>query len=90
MAFSRHARADEVENLAAAGVDLIMMEMMRDRDYSVWASKAALATGLPVWIGISVERHGAKLTGFGREDQDLDDVAQALAALERALERALG
>ena len=72
----------KADNLATAGVDLIMMEMMRDRDYSVWASEAALATGLPVWIGISVERHGAKLTGFGREDQDLDDVAQALAALK--------
>jgi len=46
------------------------------------ASEAALATGLPVWIGISVERHGAKLTGFGREDQDFEDVAQALAPLK--------
>ena len=27
-------------------------------------------------IGISVERHGGKLTGFGREDQDFDDVAR--------------
>ena len=72
----------KADNLAAAGVDLIRMEMMRDRDYSVWASEAALATGLPVWIGISVERHGPRLTGFGREDQDLDDVAKALAALK--------
>jgi homocysteine S-methyltransferase len=72
----------KADNLAAAGVDLIMMEMMRDQDYSVWASEAALATGLPVWIGISVERHGKKLTGFGREDQDFDDVARALSALK--------
>lgn len=72
----------KADNLAAAGVDLIMMEMMRDRDYSVWASEAALATGLPVWIGISVERHGKMLTGFGREDQNFDDVARALSALK--------
>lgn len=72
----------KADNLAAAGVDLIMMEMMRDQDYSVWASEAALATGLPVWIGISAERHGNTLTGFGREDQPLDGVARALAALE--------
>jgi methionine synthase I (cobalamin-dependent) len=72
----------KAKNLAAAGVDLIMMEMMRDRDYSVWASEAALATGLPVWIGISVERHGKRLTGFGREDQDFEDVARMLSALK--------
>ena len=72
----------KAENLAAAGVDLIMMEMMRDQDYSVWASEAALATGLPVWIGISVERHGKTLTGFGREDQNFEDVARALSALK--------
>ncbi len=72
----------KAENLAAAGVDLIMMEMMRDQDYSVWATEAALATGLPVWIGISVERHGNQLTGFGREDQPLDGVARALASLK--------
>ena len=72
----------KADNLAAAGVDLIMMEMMRDTDYSVWASEAALATRLPVWIGISVERHGGKLTGFGREDQDFDAVARVLSALK--------
>lgn len=72
----------KAENLAHAGVDLIMMEMMRDQDYSVWASEAALATGRPVWIGISVERHGNKLTGFGREDQPFEDVARVLSALK--------
>lgn len=72
----------KADNLAAAGVDLIMMEMMRDQDYSVWASEAALATRLPVWIGISVERHGNTLTGFGREDQNFEDVARALSALK--------
>ena len=58
-----------------------MTEMMRDIDYSLWATEAALATGLPVWVGISVEkRHDGKLSGFGREDQLLDDVARVLAA----------
>ncbi len=72
----------KADNLADAGVDLIMMEMMRDQDYSVWATQAAQATGLPVWIGISVERHGKRLTGFGREDQSFDDVARVLSALK--------
>ena len=70
----------KVENLAKAGVDLLMMEMMRDVDYSVYATEAAIATGLPVWVGISVERgEGGKLVGFGREDQLFDDVAKRLA-----------
>ncbi|WP_421695548.1 homocysteine S-methyltransferase family protein [Aestuariivirga sp.] len=72
----------KADNFAAAGVDLIMMEMMRDADYSVWATETAQATGLPVWIGISVERHGGKLTGFGREDQDFENVARVLSALK--------
>jgi homocysteine S-methyltransferase len=73
----------KADNLAHAGVDLIMMEMMRDQDYSVWATEAAMATGRPVWIGISVERQkDGKLTGFGREDQPFDGVARVLSALK--------
>lgn len=72
----------KAQNLKVLGVDLIMMEMMRDTDYSLWACEAAMETGLPVWIGISVEKHGELLTGFGREDQNFDDVAKALAALK--------
>ena len=89
MAGSRGARElfrRKVENLKRAGVDLLMMEMMRDVDYSVYATEAAIATGLPVWVGISVERgEGGKLVGFGREDQLLDDVAKRLAATRPAV-----
>ncbi len=70
-------------HLKAQGVDLIMMEMMRDSDLSQWACEAALETGLPVWIGISVERRDdGALVGFGRQDSVLDDFAPRLAALE--------
>jgi homocysteine S-methyltransferase len=76
----------KVENLKQSGVDLLMMEMMRDADYSVYATEAAIATGLPVWVGISVERgEDGKLVGFGREDQLLDDVAKRLAATRPAV-----
>ncbi len=76
----------KADNLAAAHVDLIMMEMMRDTDYSLWATEAAIATRLPVWVGISVEKRAdGKLTGFGREDQLLDDVARVLAKTNPAL-----
>ena len=72
-------------NLCSAGVDLLMMEMMRDTDYSIWATEAAMATGLPVWVGLSVEKRDGKLVGFGREDQHLDDVARAFAAMKPAV-----
>jgi S-methylmethionine-dependent homocysteine/selenocysteine methylase len=75
--------AMKAKGLKDSGVDLIMMEMMRDADYAVVACKAAMATGLPVWIGISVEkRDDGELTGFGRSDQLLSDIAPALAALK--------
>ncbi len=74
----------KADHLKALGVDLIMMEMMRDTDYSLWASEAAIETGLPVWIGISAERVDGELRGFGRTDQRLADVAPALAALKPA------
>lgn len=73
----------KAQNLKDAGVDLLMMEMMRDCDYSVIASKAALATGLPVWIGVSLEKQAdGRITGFGREDQNADDVFACLAGLK--------
>ena len=81
---SRALFARKADNLKALGVDLIMMEMMRDTDYSLWACEAAMATGLPVWIGISVERADGELKGFGRNDQKLKDVAPVLASLKPA------
>jgi len=42
--------------LADEGADLIILEMMRDVAYTGYALEAALATGLPVWIGFSCIR----------------------------------
>jgi S-methylmethionine-dependent homocysteine/selenocysteine methylase len=73
----------KIENLKACGVDLIMMEMMRDADLSLWACEAAIQSGLPVWIGIAVERDASgDLTGFGRSDQKLSYFGQRLCALK--------
>lgn len=44
---------EQAELLAGAGVDLLILEMMRDIDYSSSAVEAATATGLPVWVGFS-------------------------------------
>ena len=42
---------EQAEILAEAGADLLMLEMMWDIEYSTAAVRAAVATGLPVWIG---------------------------------------
>lgn len=65
--------------IARAGADVIAMEMMRDGDYSVWATEAATATGLPVWVGIAVEQdEHDRLTGFGRPNWPLEDFVEPL------------
>ncbi len=43
------------EVVAGAGVDLIITEMMVDIPNAVIVTEAALATGLPVWHGLSAE-----------------------------------
>jgi S-methylmethionine-dependent homocysteine/selenocysteine methylase len=69
----------KADSLVSAGVDFIMMEMMRDLDYSLWATEAAVETGLPVWVGISVEaQENGRLIGFGREDFAFDDLINPL------------
>lgn len=50
---------EQAEILADAGVDLILLEMMRDVDYTQAALGAAAATGLPVWVGFSCVRSDA-------------------------------
>ena len=53
------------ETLVEAGVDLIIMEMMLDLEHAKRAIVAALATGLPVWIGISCTRRpGGRMIGW--------------------------
>ena len=69
----------KADSLVSADVDFIMMEMMRDLDYSLWATEAAVATGLPVWVGISVEADAnSRLRGFGREDFAFEDIIRPL------------
>ena len=44
------------DTLAEAGCDLLVMEMMMDVARATRVTEAALATGLPVWIGISASQ----------------------------------
>lgn len=78
---ARELMKRKAESLLEAGIDFIAMEMMRDLDYSLWATEAAVATGLPVWVGVSVERaENGHLHGFGRPDYDLDRIVEPLMA----------
>lgn len=54
---------DQADIFAEAGCDLIILEMMRDIEYTKIALKAARKTGLPVWVGFStmMTEHGPAL-----------------------------
>ncbi len=61
--------------LTEAGAELILMEMMCDLEQAGHAMEAALATGLPVWVGFSVRAAGdGRVTMHGRDDLDFADV----------------
>jgi homocysteine S-methyltransferase len=76
---ARRLFAAKADGFVKAGADVIAMEMMRDGDYSVWATEAAAATGLPVWVGIAVEEDADnRLIGFGRPNWFLDDFVDSL------------
>jgi homocysteine S-methyltransferase len=55
----RAAYREQATLLAEAGVDIIALEMMIDIEQTGYAVEAALATGLPVWLGFSVRRREA-------------------------------
>ena len=67
--------------LAEAGCDLIVLEMLRDTDLSLYATEAAVETGLPVWAGISVERRDdGRLAGFDDRRWTLEDIVSVIMA----------
>ena len=65
--------------LMEAGCDLLIMEMMRDFETSLWATEAAVATGLPVWVGMSVERDDdGALVSFDNQTHSLAELTRGL------------
>ena len=68
------------ELLADCGVDLIALEMLQDTRHAARAMEAALATDLPVWLGVSCRR---RADGEGLVSFDLPNVdfARPLDAL---------
>ncbi|MEX2648498.1 MAG: homocysteine S-methyltransferase family protein [Alphaproteobacteria bacterium] len=79
---------EQAETLAEAGCDLIALEMMMVPERAIHAIDAALATGLPVWIGVSCSRSkkDGRLISFDYEDQPFEPHLDAL--IERAAGRA--
>ncbi len=60
--------------LAEAGAELMLMEMMCDIEQAGYAMEAALATGLPVWVGFSVRATGdGRVTMHGHDELDFAD-----------------
>ena len=52
----RDEYARQIDLLAESGVDLIALEMVTDERHGGAALEAALASGLPVWVGFSMRR----------------------------------
>jgi S-methylmethionine-dependent homocysteine/selenocysteine methylase len=67
------------DTLAAAGVDLLIVEMMEETRHAPLALAAAKTTGLPVWLGVSCRLDAAGgVVGF---DFPLVPLAECLGAL---------
>ncbi len=62
------------ETLAEAGVDLLIMEMMSDVEHATRVTQAAIATGLPVWVGISCTlRDDGSVTAWDMQAEEPPD-----------------
>ena len=71
----------QAEWLAEAGVDLLVLEMLRDIEWSTAAVDAALSAGLPVWSGFScvVDESGALTTqGTVSDSVPFEDALRAV------------
>lgn len=57
---------ESAQLLADSGVDLIALEMLEDTAHAPLAMRAALETGLPVWLGVSCRRVDGRLVRFSQ------------------------
>jgi S-methylmethionine-dependent homocysteine/selenocysteine methylase len=77
---ARQLREDygrQIDLLAASGVDIIALEMVTDPALAGPALEAALETGLPVWLGLSMRTAGNSYTTLPTIEQ-ARDVAHTL------------
>ena len=81
----RSAYEELAQLLAQLGVDLIALEMIQDLEHGRLAMEAALATGLPVCLGVSARQLDAALVCFDYLDRDFGAVVDSLIALGPAV-----
>ena len=74
---------EQAEILAAAGVDLLALEMMQEPEIAIPAIEAAADTGLPVWVGCSCRRgaDNGRLVLFDYPDRDFRELLDAIVGL---------
>ena len=87
LAEARRGFADQAKILAAAGVDLIILEMMFDVELTAAALEGAAATGLPVWVGFSVARGADQVLQSNHIHLSLQEL---FGSLDTALPQAVG
>lgn len=69
----------QAEILAEGGVDFLILEMMRDIEYTNIVLKAGQRTGLPVWLGYSTEINADGQVVLVYNDIPLADALQTLS-----------
>ena len=80
---ARRNYADQAQIQAAAGVDMFVLEMLREITHTIISLEAAAATGLPVWVGLSCQMKDGVPHLFNKDDT----LADGLKALkERPVE----
>ena len=90
ISLGKHARVsyrEQADVLAEAGVDLIIVEMMRDIENAAIVIEAAVSTGLPVWIGYStmMDKDGIGVKGLRWLDQGKYSISDDFSAMIKKL-----
>ncbi|MBT5433766.1 MAG: homocysteine S-methyltransferase family protein [Alphaproteobacteria bacterium] len=76
----RASYREQIDRLAKAGVDLLALETMQRPETARIALEEAFASGLPVWLGLSIGHAGdnGAIMCFDQKDVALSDTLDAL------------
>jgi S-methylmethionine-dependent homocysteine/selenocysteine methylase len=77
---ARASLREAAQTLAEAGVDLLLLEMVSDLDWGPLLIDEALATGLPVWVGLSARRaEDGHLHSYHEGGPSFEDLVQGVS-----------
>jgi S-methylmethionine-dependent homocysteine/selenocysteine methylase len=82
---ARDNHREQAEVLAESGVDVIMLEMMRDLEQTSYAMEAAVATGLPVWVGFSCKTTDESTVVLQDGNHTLDEALEQIPPVGASL-----